>query len=89
MSYRSSSTDDGTCAELAGDGSYTYGYIDDYYGYGPYVMYYSSYYGSFSAWASASFSGGTLSYYYGYEDWDYYGDGTYFTYVWAGEADVD
>ena len=89
MSYLSSSTDDGTCADLAGDGSYTYGYQSDYSGYGPYVMYYSPSYGSFSAWASANFSGGTLSYSYGYEDWDYYGNGTYYTYLWAGEADID
>ena len=89
MSYLSSSTDDGTCADLAGDGSYTYGYQADYYGYGPYVMYYSPSYGSFSAWAGANFSGGTLSYSYGYEDWDYYGNGTYYTYLWAGEADID
>jgi hypothetical protein len=38
---------------------------------------------------AASFSGGSLSYYYGYEDWDYYGDGNYYTYAWSGEADVD
>ena len=89
MSYKNSSSDDGTCAELSADGSYTYGYVEDYYGYGPYVMYYSADYGYFSAWTGADFSGGVFSYYYGYEDWDYRNDGTYYTYVWEGEADID
>ena len=84
-----SSWDDGTCKSLAGDLSFTYGYVSDYYGYGSYVMYYSPEYGAFSPWAAASLSGSSLSYEYGYEDWDYYGNGTYYTYLWAGEAEIE
>ena len=77
------------CDSLAADMSFAYGYIDDYYGYGGYVMYYSADYGYFSAWTGASFEGGTFTYSYGYEDWDYYKNGTYYTYLWAGEAAVE
>ena len=73
---------------MAGDMSFTYGYIADYYGYGPYVMYYSPSYGSFSAWTGASFEGDQFVYSYGYTDWDYYKNGTYYTYLWAGDATV-
>ena len=83
------SNDDGKCKSLASDINYTYGYIEDYYGYGAYLMYYSSYYGSFSAWANASFEGGTFDYSYGYEDWDYYENGTYYTYLWSGSAAIE
>jgi hypothetical protein len=90
MSFDSAaSTDNGTCASLMVDSSYTYGYTDDYNGYGAYLMYYSSYYGTFQAWGNASLVGATLEYSYGYEDWDYYGTGTYYTYIWAGEAELD
>jgi hypothetical protein len=90
-SYRSGpSTDDGSCTSLATDRSYTYGYVDDYDGYGPYMMYYDSYYGDFSPSFAADFdsSTGELDYTYGYEDWDYYGDGTYYTYLLMGEVEL-
>ena len=52
-------------------------------------MYYQPSYGTFTPWATASFDGDTFIYSYGYEDWDYYGNGTYYTYLWAGEAEID
>ncbi len=84
------STDDGTCDKLNTDYAYTYGYVDDYYGYGSYLMYYSSYYGNFSAWTGADFDGAEFTYYYGIEDYDIYGDGTYYyTLVWEGAAAIE
>ena len=39
---------------MAIDRSFSYGYVDDYYGYGSYLMYYSPIYGSFAAVTSAT-----------------------------------
>jgi hypothetical protein len=91
MTYDSgASTDDGSCASLAGDASYGYGYMADYYGYGAYLMY--QYGSAWYAWAGASFGGGTFTYETGTIDypWDYYGHypGYYLTNMWAGEAAV-
>ena len=69
--------------------SFAYGYVEDYYGYGPYLMYYSSTYGSFSAWGTATFDGSDLTYEYGYIDWDYYGSGSYYTYLWRTPGGVE
>ena len=84
------STDDGSCTAMAIDRSFSYGYVEDYYGYGSYLMYYSPIYGSFSAVTSATFddSTGELEYSYGYEDMEYYGSGIYYTYHLAGEAEL-
>ena len=91
MSYdRGASTDDGTCAKLAANASYGYGYMEDYSGYGSFLMY--QYGSDWYAWAYASFSGSNFSYYTGYEDYPYdYGGaypGYYYTNMWAGEATV-
>jgi len=62
--------DDGSCGY--GDPlNYTYGYTDDYYGYGPAWLY--GYYGYYLWWGDASFAGGNFTYSYGYVDY-YYGD---------------
>ena len=88
--YESSfSYDDGTCVSAAMDMNFSYGYTADYYGYGPYLLYgYGT--GTFTPWTTASFddSTGELEYSYGYEDWDYYGTGTYYTYLRSGEAEL-
>ena len=53
-------------------------------------MYYSPSDGSFSVCKRAPvLAVDNLSYNYGYEDWDYYGNGSYYTYIYAGEADID
>ena len=95
LSYNSSSSyDDGTCAEIATDLNYVYGYSSNYNGYGEYAMY--GYYGYYYAWAYAEFSGSSFEYYTGYIDYYYSGDygyypqyaGQYFTRYTAGFATV-
>jgi hypothetical protein len=92
MTYDSgASSDDGSCASLAANASYGYGFAYDPYGYGiDFLMY--QYGSTFYAWAYASFSGSDFSYYTGYEDYPYdYGGqypGYYYTNMWAGEATV-
>ena len=84
------SNDDGSCTDLATDATYTYGYTDDYYGYGPMVLfYYNSYY---YAWAYASFSSDDFTYVNGIKDYPYDYGGVYpdyyYTYYWYGAATV-
>jgi hypothetical protein len=60
------------CVSRAKDTAYAYGYIEDYYGYGPAVMYYGAYGWSaffFSAELDSSddtlkYAGGVIDYYY-------------------------
>jgi hypothetical protein len=82
------STDDGTCTSLAVDASYGYGYTEDYYGYGSFLMY--QYGSAFYAWAYATFDGTHFDYYVGMEDYPYdYGGaypGYYYTNLWQGSA---
>ncbi len=87
---RSGSTDDGTCANLAADASYGYGYESNYNGYGEFLMY--QYGSSWYAWAYAELNGSNFSYYVGYEDYpyDYGGEypGYYYTNIWSGTATI-
>ncbi len=90
MSYdTSASYDDGACSSLTTDTTYSYAYSDDYYGYSVLMMEYS---GTWYAWIEASFDGSTFEYASGYLDYPYdYGGtypGYYYTYYWAGEAEV-
>lgn len=88
------STDDGTCASLATDSTWTYAYTSDYAGYGPYALFYSSTYGAYYPFASASFdeSTGEFAYVYGIKDYpyDYNGQypGYYYTLYLSGYATV-
>jgi hypothetical protein len=91
MTYNAGqSSDDGTCAKMAADSSYAYAYNSAYGSYGSVLM--MEYNGSWYAWTYADFSGGTLTYTYGIEDYPYdmkgQYPGYYYTYYWAGQADV-
>ncbi len=77
-------TDD--CSGFATDLSYSYGYVDDYYGYGPSMLYYGTY--GWSSFANAEFdaSTDTVKYVGGIIDYAY--AGYYFTYYYTGEAQL-
>ena len=84
------STDDGTCASLAMDASYGYGYDADYQGYGSFLMY--RYGSNWYAWAYAELVGSEISYHVGYIDYPYDSGGSYpgyyYTNYWSGAATV-
>jgi hypothetical protein len=84
------SYDDGSCPMLADNVTYRYGYVEDYYGYGGYLMY--GFGSGFYAWAYASFDGTTFDYHIGPLDYpyDYYGayPGYYYTNYWTGSAEL-
>jgi len=76
LTYDHTSKNDG-CFWQAGDMSWTYGYTEDYYGDGSFLM--SYWYGYWLPWVRADFdsSTGEFTYEFGYED-------EYRSYYWGG-----
>lgn len=91
-----SSTASDACSGLAGDLAYSYGYVEDYYGY-PAVMFALDYYGTiyWYAFADAELDSSTdvLKYAGGFADYAYNGYYTnyvtyYYTQYYTGEAQL-
>ena len=89
------SAEDGTCTSAiwydgnayADDHSFTYGFVEDYGGYGEALLF--DYFGSFYLWyfASMDLNNATLTYSYGYEEYPY--GSYYYTYYRTGEAALE
>lgn len=81
------------CANQAGDTAYAYGYVEDYGGYGPALMYYGTYGWSAFFAAELDSSDDTLKYVGGVIDYSYSGPYTgyatyYITSYYTGEAQL-
>jgi hypothetical protein len=74
------------CASQAADTAFAYGYVEDYYGYGPSVMYYGRYGWSAFFAAELDSSNDTLKYVGGAID--FYYAGYYYTSYYTGEAQL-